>query len=209
MVDRIDGEDGLEHLARAFLDVLPEGVQVGGEDGAGREDALMLLAFTLTEELLKPFDEVEQLRLEGSEQFHLQSALVKQIADERILQNRVLLVFRVLGYELLHIAGALQQLADVEASHGDGQQTHGGEHGITAAHIVGNHESGIALLVGEGLQGAAGLVGDGHDALLGRFHAVFLLAVLFQDAESQSGFGGRARLGDHHHGVVAGVENVQ
>ena len=33
--------------------------------------------------------------------------------------------------------------------------------------------------------------------------------MLFQDAEGQGGLGGRARLGDHHHGVVAGVENVQ
>ena len=71
VVDRIDGEDGLEHLARAFLDVLTEGVQVGGEDGAGREDALMLLAFTLAEQLLEPFDEVEELRLEGGEQLNL------------------------------------------------------------------------------------------------------------------------------------------
>ena len=125
------------------------------------------------------------------------------------MQNRVLLVLRVLGHELLHIAGALQQLADVEAGQCDGQQAHGGEHGIASAHIIGDHEGGIALLVGEGLQGATGLVGDGHDALLGRFHAVFLLAVLFQDAESQGGLGGRARLGNHHHGVVAGIENVQ
>ena len=209
VVDRIDGEDGLEHLARALLNVLTEGVQVGGEDGAGGEDALVLLAFALAEELLEPFDEVEELRLERGEQLHLQSALIKQVTDEGVLQNRVLLVFRVLGHELLHVAGALQQLEDVETGQCDGQQAHGGEHGIASAHIIGDHEGGIALLVGEGLQGAAGLVGDGHDALLGSLHAVFLLAVLFQDAESQGGFGGRARLGDHHHGVVAGVENVQ
>ena len=113
------------------------------------------------------------------------------------------------SHELLHVFRTLQQLADVEAGQCDGQQAHGGEHGIASAHIIGDHEGGIALLVGEGLQGATGLVGDGHDALLGRFHAVFLLAVLFQDAEGQGGFGGRSRLGDHHHGVVAGVENVQ
>ena len=77
VVDRIDGEDGLEHLARAFLDVLPEGVQVGGEDGAGGEDALVLLALALTEELLKPFDEVEQLRFEGGEQLDLQPAFIE------------------------------------------------------------------------------------------------------------------------------------
>ena len=125
------------------------------------------------------------------------------------MQYGILVIGRMLGHEFLHVTGALQQLQDVEAGQCDGQQTHRGEHGVAAAHIVGNHEGGIAFLIGEGLQGAAGLVGDGHDALLGGFHAVFLLAVLLEDAESEGRLGGCPRLGDHHHGVILAVEDFQ
>ena len=105
------------------------------------------------------------------------------------MQDRVLLICGILRHEFLHILGALQQFADVEARHSDRQQAHGGEHRIATAHIVGNHESGIAFLVGEGFQGATGLVGDRCNTFLRTFHAIFLLAVLFQDAECQRWFG--------------------
>ena len=81
VVDRIYGEDGLEHLARAFLDILAEGVQIGGEDGAGRENPFVFLALTLAKELLEPFDEVEELRLERGHQLNFQTITIQQVTD--------------------------------------------------------------------------------------------------------------------------------
>ena len=46
--------DGLEHDAGAFLDELTHGVQVSGEDAACGEQALVVLALALAEQLLIP-----------------------------------------------------------------------------------------------------------------------------------------------------------
>ena len=46
--------DGLEHGAGAFLNELAHGVQVGGEDAACGEQALVVLALALAEQLLIP-----------------------------------------------------------------------------------------------------------------------------------------------------------
>ncbi len=56
---------------------------------------------------------------------------------------------------------------DVRPRHGDGQQAHGGEHAVAAAHVVGHHEGLVALVVRQ-LPSACPLraVGGGEDALL-------------------------------------------
>ena len=64
MVRIIHCQNSFENLARTFLDVLSEGVQVGGENRSCREDSLMFLALAFAEQLFEPFDEIEKLGLE-------------------------------------------------------------------------------------------------------------------------------------------------
>ena len=47
VVRRLYRDNGLEQVALAVLDILPHGVQVGGEVHAGGEDTLAVFAFRL------------------------------------------------------------------------------------------------------------------------------------------------------------------
>ena len=103
----------------------------------------------------------------------------------------------------------MHERRDVHAGDGQRQQSHGGQHRETSAHVVGNDERRIALLRGERLQRSAGLVGDGHDALGGLFLAVAFFDLGLDQAECDGRFGRRARLGDHDGGdrvLFHGVE---
>ena len=79
------------------------------------------------------------------------------------------------GEGLHRAAGAVHQRGKVNARAGDGQQSHGGEDGIAAAHRVGHHEFLVALRVRQALEGPPAGVGGGIDTAPRLFLAVFLL----------------------------------
>ena len=169
-------------------------MQVGGEDAACGEQALVVLALALAEQLLIPLVHQGEVRLVAFEDLHRLALAVQDVADGGVLVSVVVLAQ---DGEALHGVGcALHQLVDVDAGSGDGQQTHGGEHGVAAADVIGNHESGPALRVRQLLQSALGTVGGGVDALVGFFHTHLIFQQLAQHAEGQRGLGGGAGLGD-------------
>ena len=190
----------LQHEALALLDILAHGVEVGGILHAGGEQALALLALALAVELFPPLGEEPEAGLIAGQQFHLLAPLVQGVAGGGILPSGVV---RTGDGQCLHGLGrAVHQGLDVDAGHGDGQQAHGGEDRVAAAHLVGHHELLVALLIGQALQSPAGLVGGGVDALPGPLLAVLLLQHLLENAEGHGGLSGGARLGDHVHREV-------
>ena len=54
MLGLVDEHHGFKQGAAAVLDILAHGVQVGGEDHRGREQALVVLALALAVKLLPP-----------------------------------------------------------------------------------------------------------------------------------------------------------
>ena len=94
---------------------------------------------------------------------------------------------------------------DVYAGDGHGQQAHGGEDAVTAAHVAGDGEALPALGVGHGAQDAAGDVRRGEDVALGG-GAVFLLEHGAEDAEGDRGLQRGAGLGDDVHVKVVVTE---
>ena len=89
------------------------------------------------------------------------------------------------------------------AGHGDGQQAHGGEHGVAAAHVVGHHEGLVALVVGQVLQGALGLVGGGSRCAPGRPPCrTSSPAASRKTRKATRGLGGGAGFGNHVDGEV-------
>ena len=201
MLGGVDDHHGLEQGAPAVLDVLPQGVQVGGEDDRGGEQALLVLALALAEELLPPLVHHGVAGLVADHDLGALALVVEDVPDGGVLVAVVLLdVLAAVGVHGL--AGAGHQGVDVRPGHGDGQQAHGGEHGEAAAHVVGHHEGLVALFVRQLLQSALGLVGGAEDALPGPLLAVLLLQQLPEDPEGDGGLGGGAGLGDHVDGDV-------
>ena len=66
--------DSLEHCPGAILYELAERVQVCGIDDGSRVDTLAVLALGLSVELLPPFSEILELRIEGNEHLNALSA---------------------------------------------------------------------------------------------------------------------------------------
>ena len=77
-----------------------------------------------------------------------------------------------------------------------GQQAYGSEYGETSAHIVGDDKALVSFLVSRGTGGTFLGIGYGHDDFAGHVLAALVFALLLQQAESQSRFGGRAALGN-------------
>ena len=207
----VDVNHGLEHHTGTFLYELAHGVQIGGENNAGGHEALVVLAFALAEQLLVPLVHHGEVGLVSGQQLNSLALAVQDVAGGSVL---VAVVIRsAIGVLRTGIGSALHQSVDVTAGAGDGQQTHSGEHRVTAAHVVGYHEGGPAFFVGLLLQGAAAAVGSGVDALGGAFLAVTLFQVFLEDPEGQRRLGGGAGLGDHVHAdllaLTAGQDVLQ
>ena len=186
-------------------------MQVGGEDDAGGHEALVVLAFALAVELLVPLVHHGEVGLVGGHQLNALALAVQDVAGGGVFVAVV--VRRADGVGGAGVRSALHQLVDVAAGAGDGQQAHGGEHRVAAAHVVGHHKGGPALVVGLLFQGAAGLVGGGVDAVFGLFLAVAVFQILLEHPEGQRGLGGGAGFGDDVHAhplaFAAGQDVVQ
>ena len=169
-------------------------MQVGGEDAACGEQALVVLALALAEQLLIPLVHQGEVGLVALEDLHALALAVQDVADGSIL---VSVVVRAQDGEALHgIGSAFHQVVDADTGSRDGQQADRGEDGVAAADIIGNHERGPALRVGQLLEGALGTVSGRINALVGLFHAHLIFQQLAQHAECQAGLGGGAGLGN-------------
>ena len=169
-------------------------MQIGGEDAACGEQALVVLALALAEQLLVPLVHQGEVRLVAFQNFNALALAVQDVADGSILVSIVVLAQN--GEALHGIGSALHQVVDADTGSSNGQQAHSAQHGVAAAHVVGDHEGGPALCVGQLLQGALGTVGGGVDALVGFFHAHLLFQQFTQYAECQRSLGGSAGLGN-------------
>ena len=160
----------------------------------GGEQALVVLALALAEQLLVPLVHQGEVGLVALEDLDLLALAAEDVAGCGVL---VSVVVGAQHREPLHgVGSALHQLGDVDAGGGDGQQAHSRQHRVAAAHVVGDHEGGPALAVSQLLQGALGPVGGGVDPLVGLFGAHLILQQLAQHTEGQAGLGGGAGLGD-------------
>ena len=202
----LEADNGLHQDALALLDVLSHGVQVGGQLHAGGEDALAVLALTLAVELFPPFGKEAEGGLEAAEDLDLLSGSIKAVPGGGVLgrggAGRICQTLLALSH------GAGHETADVDARHGNGQQTHGGQHGVAAAHLVGDDKGLIALPVCHAFQRAPGLVGGGVDAGPGPRLAVALLQQIFEDAEGHGGLSGGPGFGDDVHREIPVAQQV-
>ena len=203
----VDEHHRLKQSAAAILDILAQRVQIRGEDDRGGEQALVVLALALAEELLPPLVHHGVAGLVADHDLGALALVVQDVADGGVLVAVVLLQ-RGVVVQLHGLLGAAHQGIDVRAGHGDGQQAHGGEHRVAAAHVIGHHKGLVALFVGQVLQGALGLVGGAEDALPGALLAVLLLQQLPEHPEGDGGLGGGAGLGNHVDGDVLALANL-
>ena len=103
-------------------------MQVGGKVARCRENALQLLAFAFSVELLPPLAHEVKLRLIVHHNLNLLALLVESIAHCGVLSSEVVGKRHVDSSELLHVLGTFHQLADVKSRTGDGQKTNRSEH---------------------------------------------------------------------------------
>ena len=202
-----EAHHGLEEVALTLLDVLTHGVEVSGELHAGGEETLVLLALALAVELLPPLGHEAEAGLVSGQHLDLIAGAVQGRAACGILPCGVGGVVG-LGAGLHHLGSAAHEGIDVHACYGDGQQTHGGQHTVAAAHVIGDNEGFVAVLVGQILQRTLVGIGGGIDALGSALLAVLLLCQLAEEAEGHGGLSGSAGLGDDVDGEVHALQQL-
>ena len=197
----------LEHDARAVLHELAHGMQIGGKNNAGGEQALLVLALALAEKLFVPLVHHREVRLIASHQFHALSLAVQDIARRSIA---VALILRAAHSQFLPcFGGARHQRVDVAARGGDGQQAYSRQHRIAAAHIVRHNECFVALVCGKFFQRAARLVRCGVNTAFRSVLTVLFLQQGLEDAERQRRLGRGAGFGNDVHGNVLAFAGIQ
>ena len=136
---------GLKHqLAAAFLNILTYGVQIGGKHAGHREQTLAVLALTLCKQLLEPLVEQCHCRLIRHKALQTLALVVEAISGGGIFQH-IICVYRLAAQRILCGLGPGHQSININTGHSDGQQTHGGEHAVTATHII-RHDKGLIAL---------------------------------------------------------------
>ena len=169
-------------------------MQVGGEYCGGRENALVVLALALAEQLLVPFCHRHKARLIGYQHLHILALAVQNVAQCSVLVAVV--VVEVCGQFLLCLCGACHQCLDVAACNSDGQQTNSGQNRIASTHIIRYNEGLIALSIGQGLQRTLCLVSGCKNVILCAVLAVLLFHQLLEHTECQRRLCGGAGLGN-------------
>lgn len=126
-----------------------------------RDRALARLALAFAEELLPPGADAAQARLEDGQQFDGVAAFVKEIAQGGVIEGRVVGGF---AQALAHLDGAVEQRADVDAGHRDGEQSDGRQYRETTAHTGRDGVASVAEGFGHVVQAATGRIGGDDDA---------------------------------------------
>ena len=200
-----DGDDGFEHDARAVLNELSDGVQIGGEVGRGDEQALVVLALGFIEQLLEPFTEHDERRLVIDHDLHGFALEQQQITQRRILGA---VVVGAIGIFLAGGGCTSHYRINIQSGGSHRQQADRREHGKTAADVIRHDKGFVALVVRQLFERAALLIGRGEDALSGALAAVALFAQLFQLAERDGGLGGGAGFRDDVDAEIAVADDA-
>ena len=182
-------------------------MQVCGEDNGCREQALAVLALALAVQLLPPLVHERVARLVADHHFGRLALIVKNVANGSILVAIVFFHVRVVVGSLCLLC-ARHECVDIRTGHSDGQQTHSGENGVTAADIIRYNEGLVAFFVRKVLQRAARLIGRAENTLLCFFLAVLLLEDLAENTERDSRLRGGAGLGNHVDGNILALADL-
>ena len=95
-------------------------------------------------------------------------------------------VFRTAQVQGSHfLCGAVDDLLHIDARHSHGQQTHGGQHAVPAAHVIGNNERLPTICRGKVMENSLAGVGDGGDAFFRGGSAVFCQQQTLEHSECQ------------------------
>ena len=197
----------LEQAARAILNELPDGVQVGGEIRCRRENALVVLALALGEQLLEPLAGHHQRRLVVHQNLDVLALAIEDVAQRGVLVGGVG-VQRALLAAFARVRRALHHRGNVDACRRNRQKTHRRQHGEASADVIRHDEGLVALNIRQILQRTARLVGRGVNAALRALCAILFFQHLLEHAESNRGFGRRAGLGDNVDGEVTVADNL-
>ena len=88
--------------------------------------------------------------MEVPQDLDLLTYMIEAIACGSVQSCGILVEGYGLIYQSLHLTGTTDELTDIEASHGDRQETYGREHREAPTDIVRDDEGLVALLVSEG-----------------------------------------------------------
>ena len=219
-----DGDELDDFVLRAFLVFLGLGVHVRRTDGNDRraavvdDVALFVQAFAqgFSQKLDIPFGQGFQVVRIGHEDFQVAAVvLAGQEFEDAVEQGRVLPDIRILA-GVVHVAGAVEELADIEAREGTDDEADFGEDAETAADAIGNVEDGPARFLGQAVEQCFFIAtvvgvrnGDRFQGDAGVVHG------LFEDHVIGHGFNGRTRFGDNdghdrvvRFGVAVGLEET-
>ena len=192
----LDIDNGFKLIAQALLNVLTQGVQIGGEHNGCREQTAIVLTLALAVQLLPPLAEHLGRRLVGYENLRHLSLAVHDIAKRCVAQTVVLQRIR-LTVLLPCIGCTLHHRVDIDTGTGDRKQTDRGKNGIAAAYVIRHDEGLVTHIVGEALKRSACLIGCGKDTLTGAILTVLFLQQFAEDTEGDRRLGSGAGLGNH------------
>ncbi len=101
-------------------------MEVGREVYSCGEDTLLVLTLRLAIELLPPFAEIMELRVEVCENLHFLATLVESVTHACIYLCDI--AVRIVECLLFHLYGTCHEFLDVMACHCDGKKANRSEH---------------------------------------------------------------------------------
>ena len=192
----------LKHNSGAVLNELAHGVKIGGEIYTCREQTLLVLSFTLAEELLPPLRYVVYCGLIVCKNLNALALAEQNITKCCVLQCVILLKI-ILQSTFSSACSTGHQLIDVRTADCDGQQTYCGKNRETSSHIIRNDKGLVAFLGSQILQASLCLVGRRINSLGSALFPVLLLQDLLEYAEGDCRLGSGTGLGDHIDGEIS------
>ena len=174
-----------------------------------RHHALAVLAQALGDELLHP--QAEDAAGLGRDIGKDVGRFGREVADEEVGQLHGRVRGAVLRADLLHLRGAAQHVAHVQAAQGRRHQAEHGEGREAAAHGGLAQEDAAEVALAGKLLKLAARVGDGYEVPAGVLLAHLMGHVLPDDLVQRHGLDGAARLArhdEHRVGVVHAVQDL-
>ena len=187
-------QNSLKHNSCAVLNKLSHRMQVCGQIHCCRENTLLILAFTFSEQLLPPLRYIMQAGLVVCYDLYVFALSQKNIADCGIQQSIIGLIGSFQSF-LSSGSSAFHQFINIQTCCSDRKKTYCCQYGETASYIIRNYEGLIALFISQILQCASCLVCGCINTLVGFLTAIFFNQHLLKYTESNrrlcgcSGFG--------------------